>query len=124
MPNDKDGYLFPTDSSSKYVDQQQVFRDQGVEMLENAFAGFNTCIFAYGQTGSGKSYSIRGYGENKGVVPLMCEELFRRVEKEKKKGEAEGKRREYKVIFSMVEIYNEIIQDLQVKDNDRIKGGL
>ena len=93
-------------------------------MLENAFAGFNTCIFAYGQTGSGKSYSIRGYGENKGVVPMMCEELFRRVEKEKKKGEDEGKKREFKVIFSMVEIYNEVVQDLQVQEKDRAKGGL
>jgi kinesin family protein 1 len=53
-------------------------------MLENAFSGFNTCIFAYGQTGSGKSYSIAGYGENKGIVPLLCEELFKRAERIKK----------------------------------------
>ena len=55
-----------------------MFSDLGVEMLENAFEGFNTCIFAYGQTGSGKSYSIAGYGENKGIVPLLCCELFAR----------------------------------------------
>lgn len=83
-------------------------------MLDNAFEGFNTCIFAYGQTGSGKSYSIAGYGENKGIVPLMCEELFRRSDREKKKAEQSGKKREFRVNFSMIEIYNEVIQDLQV----------
>jgi hypothetical protein len=35
--------------------------------------GYNCCLFAYGQTGSGKSYSMIGYGLNKGIVPLSCE---------------------------------------------------
>ena len=78
-------------------------------MLENAFMGYNTCIFAYGQTGSGKSYSIAGYVENKGIVPVLCEELFSRIEREKKKGDPNGKRTEYTVKFSMLEIYNEVI---------------
>lgn len=93
-------------------------------MLENAFQGFNTCIFAYGQTGSGKSYSIAGYGENKGIVPLLCEELFKRAERETKKGVPNGKRTEFRVTFSMLEIYNEVLQDLQVMERDRIKDGL
>ena len=29
-----------------------------------------------GQTGSGKSYSVVGYGTNKGIVPMVCEEIF------------------------------------------------
>lgn len=89
-----------------------MFDDLGVEMLENAFAGFNTCIFAYGQTGSGKSYSIAGYGDNKGIVPLLCEELFKRAERISMQSEAGGKRTEFKVTFSMLEIYNEVLQDL------------
>lgn len=32
-------------------------------------------LFAYGQTGSGKSYSMVGYGEDKGIIPLACEEV-------------------------------------------------
>jgi kinesin family protein 1 len=40
-----------------------VFNDLGVSLLENAWEGYNCCIFAYGQTGSGKSYSMLGYGE-------------------------------------------------------------
>jgi Kinesin motor domain len=93
-------------------------------MLENAFLGFNTCIFAYGQTGSGKSYSIAGYGDNKGIVPLLCEELFKRADRETKKGVPGGKRIEFKVTFSMLEIYNEVLQDLQVQEKDRVKDGL
>lgn len=53
----------------------------GQEVLNNAFDGFNACLFAYGQTGSGKSYSIVGYGENKGVIPQTCEEIFERIKK-------------------------------------------
>ena len=57
-----------------------VYNDLGKGVLENAWAGFNTSLFAYGQTGSGKSWSIVGYGANKGnektyksmgISPLM-----------------------------------------------------
>ena len=57
---------------SNYADQDRVYNDMGVEVLDNAFDGYHTCLFAYGQTGSGKSYSIFGYGENKGVIPRFC----------------------------------------------------
>ena len=60
-----------------------VIYSQGIELLENAFQGYNACLFAYGQTGSGKSYSIVGYGENKGIIPRCCDELFKRIEKGK-----------------------------------------
>ncbi len=30
-----------------------------------------------GQTGSGKSYSVVGYGKNRGIVPMVCEEIFK-----------------------------------------------
>ncbi|KAF9408807.1 kinesin-like protein Klp8 [Podila epigama] len=41
-----------------YAGQQQIYEDLGVELLNHAFSGYNTCIVAYGQTGSGKSYSM------------------------------------------------------------------
>ena len=37
-----------------------------VLVLKNAWEGYNATLFAYGQTGSGKSYSVVGYGINKG----------------------------------------------------------
>ena len=48
--------------------QRKVYNDLGKGVLENAWAGFNTSLFAYGQTGSGKSWSIVGYGANKGML--------------------------------------------------------
>ena len=63
-------------SNSHLPPQKSVFDDVGVGIRENSWDGFNCSLFAYGQTGSGKSYSIIGYGPNKGIVPLYCEDLF------------------------------------------------
>jgi len=35
----------------KFADQENVFKNLGIELLDNAFEGYNACIFAYGQTG-------------------------------------------------------------------------
>ena len=50
--------------------QMKVYNDLGKGVLKNAWEGFNTSLFAYGQTGSGKSWSIVGYGANKGNLFL------------------------------------------------------
>ena len=63
----------------RYASQQTLYEDLGRELLDKSFEGFNTCIFAYGQTGSGKSYSMMGYGEDRGIIPLICEALFTRI---------------------------------------------
>ena len=92
-----------------------------MEVLNNAFDGFNACLFAYGQTGSGKSYSVVGYGDNKGIVPRACEEIFRRIDE---MTNDTTKRIECQVTVSMIEIYNEQVQDLFTKAVNRPKGGL
>jgi len=81
----------------------------GAGVLKNAWGGYNSTLFAYGQTGSGKSYSVVGYGENKGIVPIICEEIF--------KGEADAKKsgKVVEVTFSMLEIYSENVRDLLSK---------
>lgn len=38
-------------NNPKYASQDIVFNALGTEILDNAFEGFNACIFAYGQTG-------------------------------------------------------------------------
>jgi hypothetical protein len=58
--------------TKKYWDQERVFNEIGTKILDDAWEGYNCCLFAYGQTGSGKSYSMLGYGLNKGVVPRTC----------------------------------------------------
>jgi kinesin family protein 1 len=64
-------------------------------------------LFAYGQTGAGKSFSMVGYGVNKGIVPLVCSEMFLATEKS-----ADDPTKDYQVTVTMLEIYNEAIRDL------------
>ena len=115
--------------------------------------GIIHAFFAYGQTGSGKSYSIFGYGANIGIIPMAWAEIFRRVsdiinkdaqevqnrpiqkpDPKKKKiveEDEDGNQEEiyegnikFEVTVSMLEIYNEWVQDLFIKPNNRPKGGL
>ena len=86
--------------SSIYADQRTVYNDLGVGVLNNAFEGYHCCLFAYGQTGSGKSYSMVGYGKNKGIIPIVCEEIFKRIDT------VESNTLHCEVQASMLEIYN------------------
>ncbi|XP_035381770.1 kinesin-like protein KIF13A isoform X2 [Electrophorus electricus] len=90
----------------KYAGQEVVFKCLGEGILENAFQGYNACIFAYGQTGSGKSYSMMGSGDQPGLIPRLCCSLFERV------GQEEGDAHSFKVEVSYMEIYNEKVRDL------------
>ena len=87
--------------------------------MDNAWQGYNSCLFAYGQTGSGKSYSIVGYGENKGIIPRTCEAIFQQID-----AKSGDKQKKYAVTISMIEIYNEKVQDLFQKPEERPKEGL
>ncbi|KAK0467775.1 kinesin-like protein [Desarmillaria tabescens] len=91
-----------------YCSQQMLYDDLGKELLDHGFAGFNACILAYGQTGSGKSYSMMGYGPDKGITPLTCSELFDRVESKKRA----DPNVQFTVEVSYIEIYNEKVRDL------------
>ena len=102
----------------KYADQKIVFDTVGKQILDNAWQGYHCCLFAYGQTGAGKSYSMVGYGENKGIVPISCNEIFRRI------GENKDPEKSFEVQVSMLEIYNEKVQDLLINPNKRPTSGL
>lgn len=92
-----------------------------MQLLDNAFEGYNVCMFAYGQTGSGKSYSIVGYPGNLGVIPRACDEIFKRVNAREADPDNTIK---HEIQLSMIEIYNEKVQDLLVAPNSRPKDGL
>ncbi|TKY87059.1 hypothetical protein EX895_003736 [Sporisorium graminicola] len=99
------------------TEQDTLFQYIGVELLEHAFNGFNTCVFAYGQTGSGKSHSMVGYAEEKGLIPLTCSRLFDDI-RDKTAADPNLK---ITVEVSYIEIYNEKVRDLL---NPRNKGNL
>jgi len=104
-------------TDERFVDQKQVYRDLGVEMLQHAFDGYNVCIFAYGQTGAGKSYTMMGNvgaSEEGGIIPQMCEELFSRIAESSMNNnlnDVEGETK-FSVEVSYMEIYCEQVKDL------------
>nr|XP_040578221.1 kinesin-like protein KIF28P isoform X1 [Lepeophtheirus salmonis]XP_040578231.1 kinesin-like protein KIF28P isoform X1 [Lepeophtheirus salmonis]XP_040578235.1 kinesin-like protein KIF28P isoform X1 [Lepeophtheirus salmonis] len=118
---DQDEYCLPDlqdPNGGKFSDQNKVFSELGEGILENAWEGYNTSLFAYGQTGSGKSWSIIGYGANKGIVPIFCAKLFEGIKK------MEGSGSKFEVKFSMLEIYNEVTRDLLQPQSQQKKNGL
>ncbi|RMZ83502.1 hypothetical protein DV737_g1540, partial [Chaetothyriales sp. CBS 132003] len=112
---DKSYWSFSKDDSH-FAGQSNLFDDLGTPLLDNAFTGYNNCIFAYGQTGSGKSYSMMGYGDDAGVIPRICRNMFERIDK--LQADAHLK---CTVEVSYLEIYNERVRDLL---NPSTKGNL
>uniref|UniRef100_A0A671PPC8 Kinesin-like protein KIF14 n=1 Tax=Sinocyclocheilus anshuiensis TaxID=1608454 RepID=A0A671PPC8_9TELE len=121
-PDTKQSYTFTFDfsfcsineSDASFASQQVVYEKLARPLLERAFEGFNTCLFAYGQTGSGKSYTMMGFGEEAGVIPRFCKELFSRLSRTENK----------EVIschleMSYFEVYNEKIHDLLVAKDEQ-----
>ncbi|PYH90462.1 kinesin family protein [Aspergillus ellipticus CBS 707.79] len=103
-------------NAPNYASQDNLFLDLGVPLLDNAFGGYNNCIFAYGQTGSGKSYSMMGYGKEFGVIPRICQSMFERIS-----AIQQDKNLGCTVEVSYLEIYNERVRDLLNPSN---KGNL
>ncbi|CAJ1014088.1 putative Kinesin motor domain/C2 domain containing protein [Leishmania utingensis] len=93
--------------------QAEVFEAIGRPMLEEAYKGFNVCLFAYGQTGSGKTYSLLGdvgSEEHAGVAPRFVRCLF----DEAQRMVDEDADLTIKVSLSMIEVYMEKVRDLLV----------
>uniref|UniRef100_A0A667XSG4 Kinesin-like protein KIF14 n=1 Tax=Myripristis murdjan TaxID=586833 RepID=A0A667XSG4_9TELE len=119
-PDSKQSYSFTYDFSfcsidetdPEFASQQTVYETLAKPLLERAFEGFNTCLFAYGQTGSGKSYTMMGFGEEAGMIPRFCQELFSRL------SSTENQEVTCHLEMSYFEVYNEKIHDLLVSRDD------
>ncbi|KAG7390576.1 hypothetical protein PHYPSEUDO_007516 [Phytophthora pseudosyringae] len=94
---------FTPPSEPDHASQRTVWEDIGIKVLEHAWNGFNVSLFAYGQTGAGKSFSMVGYGSDKGIIPKASEVIFERIE-------ANTSEITFKVEASMMEIYNERVK--------------
>ncbi|XP_053769371.1 kinesin-like protein KIF14 isoform X3 [Desmodus rotundus] len=94
----------------RYASQAVVYETLAAPLLARALEGYNACLFAYGQTGSGKSYTMMGFGEEPGIIPRFCEDLFAQV--------AKTPEVRYHVEMSFFEVYNEKIHDLLVRKGE------
>lgn len=91
--------------------QADIFEEIGRPLVENALAGYNSAILAYGQTGSGKTFTAFGPAgalgtTNEGLIPRVCNMIFRRADASNQKGVR------YVVRASMLEVYLEDVYDL------------
>ncbi|KAF0040787.1 hypothetical protein F2P81_006685 [Scophthalmus maximus] len=86
--------------------QEEVFAGT-LPVITSCVDGYNVCILAYGQTGSGKTYTMMGDKENPGVNIRSVRELLRIC--------AGKETVSYTLKISMLEIYNDTLNDLLTK---------
>lgn len=98
------------DDTSK---QEDVFEETALPIINSIMEGYNGTIFAYGQTGTGKTHTMEGYGSDPGIIPRSFSKIFELI---KQKSTTSN----YLIRVSYLEIYNEKIRDLLVKDNKEI----
>ncbi|XP_014346035.2 uncharacterized protein LOC102356132 [Latimeria chalumnae] len=89
--------------------QEEVFEGT-LPIITSCVDGFSVCILAYGQTGSGKTYTMMGPKDNPGVNIRSIRELLHLCQKRETI--------KYTLKISMLEIYNETVQDLLSKSNN------
>ncbi|EDQ91648.1 uncharacterized protein MONBRDRAFT_14574 [Monosiga brevicollis MX1] len=94
--------------------QEEVF-ERARDVIVSCIDGYNVCIFAYGQTGSGKTFTMDGPDDNPGLNRRALAHLFE-VTAERSADWT------YEIEISVLEIYNETINDLLA--DKRPKGGL
>lgn len=88
--------------------QEEVFQRVCVRLLDHATKGYNVSLFTYGQSGSGKTYTIYGSdSKNPGIVYRAISYLA--LLKEVKVTSIQ---------LSMIEIYNEVVYDLDFEATD------
>jgi kinesin family member 3B len=115
-PGDEVPKIFTFDSVYDWnSEQENVFNESAWPIIDNVLQGYNGTIFAYGQTGTGKTFTITGVPKDptlKGIMPRSFEAIFNQIQTDNTK--------EYLVRASYLEIYNEEIKDLLVKNGKRL----
>lgn len=109
------------DASSQDDIYQQACKPIVLSVLE----GYNGTILAYGQTGTGKTYTMEGasQGDDRGVIPRAATEIFQYIQDDKPAHIAleNGKRSQWLVRCSFLQIYNEKINDLLQGESNELK---
>ncbi|KAH7623805.1 hypothetical protein Ndes2526B_g01051 [Nannochloris sp. 'desiccata'] len=102
-------HVFPAGFSN-----QGVYETVGSSIVQSSLDGLNGTIFAYGVTSSGKTHTMMGDDVTPGIVPHAIAELYHLIGKL-------SKRKEITVHMSMLEIYNEVVNDLLNPANTNLR---
>ncbi|KAK3103694.1 hypothetical protein FSP39_021089 [Pinctada imbricata] len=101
--------MFSFDRVFDMKSTQEMIFDETKSIITSCVDGYNVCLMAYGQTGSGKTFTMMGPENNPGINIRAMKELFE-VCKER------AETITYSLRVSLIEIYNETIQDLLTSD--------
>ena len=94
--------------------QKDIF-DNIVNPLIAKFLNNESCIlFAYGMTNAGKTYTIQGTQNDPGIIPMLIEKILNKTINYQDRC----------LSLSMIEIYNNEIYDLNIKDSKPNKTNL
>ncbi|XP_057298227.1 kinesin-like protein KIF17 [Hydractinia symbiolongicarpus] len=91
---------------------ENIYADICFPLVEGCVEGYNGTVFAYGQTGCGKSFTMQGIEDpptQRGIIPRAFEHIFESIQV--------SDNAKFLVNASYLEIYNEDIRDLLVKDH-------
>lgn len=93
-------------------DTNLLYEKQCRPIVMSAMEGYNGTVFAYGQTSSGKTWTLMGDPQHHpGVTILAIRDIFKYVQAHPHK--------EWNVTCCYMEIYNETITDLLMKDRKK-----
>eukprot|EP00930_Biecheleria_cincta_P040102 TRINITY_DN2750_c0_g1_i1.p1 TRINITY_DN2750_c0_g1~~TRINITY_DN2750_c0_g1_i1.p1 ORF type:complete len:1671 (+),score=338.01 TRINITY_DN2750_c0_g1_i1:189-5201(+) len=96
-------------ASSDYVSNDKCYELMGRPLVEQAFKGYNTCLFCYGQTGTGKTATVMGNQElGQGLLPRLLGDICDEADKLRQAGS------KVSLAIQMLEVYNESINDLLI----------
>ncbi|KAF4989417.1 hypothetical protein FGRMN_9142 [Fusarium graminum] len=103
--------------------QEELFTAEVAPHVKSLFQGYDVTIFAYGVTGTGKTHTMRGGMKlaDRGVIPRMLSNVFRRGKKIMKDTRGET---DVQVFLSYYEIYNDKVYDLLEPPEKRTPTGL
>lgn len=96
-----------------FTPNQKVYSTVASSIVQSAMDGINGTIFAYGVTSSGKTHTMMGDDNTPGIVPHAIAEVYTLVAKFAKK--------EFLLRLSMLEIYNEVVNDLLDPANTNLR---
>ncbi|CAB4064308.1 KIF18_19 [Lepeophtheirus salmonis] len=86
-------------------DNEVVFQNTALDLVEALFSGYNSSIFVYGATGAGKTFTMLGSPGNPGITFKTVKAIYERIEASQDELSCE-------VAISYLEIYNENVIDL------------
>lgn len=98
---------------SHHVANREVYSTVASAVVHSAMDGINGTIFAYGVTSSGKTHTMMGSDTEAGVVPCAIHEVYQLARALPQK--------EFQLRLSMLEIYNEVVNDLLDPANTNLR---